>query len=170
MNLTDQAGGKDASVCKRLWEIRWPGKPPPRPASQLPPPKSNLHLSPSSTPSSSSPPVTSPPPPRLPPAHKPAPSSQPKIPNPPPPSLCLLHSPPEQMDICCHHLPASYSPLSPHDLPVAGTCFFLSCHQGLPSLPNQTTPSHRTSHVPPGHCACCPLCLECPSVLLHMAN
>lgn len=69
MNPTDQLGVAWRKGCECVQatvgdKVAW--KASPMAPSQLPPPKSHLHLSPSSTPSSSSPPVTSPPSPLLP--------------------------------------------------------------------------------------------------------
>lgn len=108
MTLTDQlgvAGGKGATVGD---EVAWNAAPVP---GSAPSPKSHLHLGPSPTPPSS-----------------PAACSV-------PPSLKslthrLLHPPPGHADhVCCRRLLASDSPLSPHDLPVAGKSCFLSSHQ-----------------------------------------
>lgn len=89
-------------------EVAWKAAPVP---GSAPSPKSHLHLGPSPTPPSS-----------------PAACSV-------PPSLKslthrLLHPPPGHADhVCCRHLLASDSPLSPHDLPAAGKSCFLSSHQ-----------------------------------------
>lgn len=135
----------------RPWEMRWPGKPPRARLSSLPQvappprPKSHSSLQPSSLLRPSQPKIPNPPPS--------SPASRTRGPRLLPPPPCLRLAPQSARSTCrWQKLLSLKSPVINH----------------LIAKPNYSQSSNKPrSDRPPGHC---PLCLECPSLLLHMAT